>query len=773
MNPRIFVGSSKEGGEVAGAIQENLEEKYKFRVTLWDQDIFKLSENTLESLINTLDRFDFGIFVFSPDDITDMRGQQTRVPRDNVVFELGLFIGRLGKERSFIVMPKNVRNLHLPTDLAGLTTAKYDSRRLDVVAALGTTCNKIKRAIDAPPVKDDVEDVTRYRKYVGPADASKYVVIAHCDDTSKFDGLGVLSPGGTILQEIRGTPTSSDQAVVQVRPESVVNWDAYNDASTMFIVDSPYYNPYTQWIMEHYGSYLAGGEVEFTKTEPTDVVRQEIHTASEVFRSDKKEGMGLFDEFEDYLLIMRLPRMLPHMFHHETHASEADENTVIWVVAGIHSKASHAGARLFKPKNLKRFISELTNEYRSELPQYFEAVYKLPRTPKIVDDFSHLKRVHFSVLRLKSEIGLEDGIPAGLARFFVNGEVAPLKSIPIHTVHLDPIAACNFQCPHCIEREERDKGLRLSMNTIVRILCDLKEIGCRNLNFYGGEPTLHPNFSTILQLACNLDFSVLVVTNGDLLSEKGISETIIRNRRNICLRISLDGNSRETHARNHGLPLEDSIDHFARIRNSIVGLINRGVLVVVSFLLLDNCIREIQEACRFWKDKGATALSLRPVTEVCGREPAIRYDFTQGHVIRKIVECYRGWVIVPDWFRKFLLTGKEPDYVRPYGRCYSAYYRFVISPYKTSIDHVQESGIEETDEAWISLCPYHRYNERYGCEYPENLEEWAQGERITKAEGICSIMDNCHDILCCRDKHNQRVAEEIRHYEQRLSTTED
>lgn len=59
MNPRIFVGSSIEGEEIATAIQENLE-RYNFQVTVWDQDIFELSESALDSLIKALDRFDFG-----------------------------------------------------------------------------------------------------------------------------------------------------------------------------------------------------------------------------------------------------------------------------------------------------------------------------------------------------------------------------------------------------------------------------------------------------------------------------------------------------------------------------------------------------------------------------------------------------------------------------------------------------------------------------------------------------------------------------------------
>jgi hypothetical protein len=69
--------------------------------------------------------------------------------RDNVVFELGLFAGRLGIERTFIVMPDDGKDMRIPTDLTGVTPGKYDATRKDgnLVAALGPFCNQVRRAI--------------------------------------------------------------------------------------------------------------------------------------------------------------------------------------------------------------------------------------------------------------------------------------------------------------------------------------------------------------------------------------------------------------------------------------------------------------------------------------------------------------------------------------------------------------------------------------------------------------------------------------------------
>lgn len=146
MKPKIFIASSVEGLDVAYPLQVNLQ--HDADITVWSQGVFSLSVTPLDSITEALNSSDFGIFVFSPDDEAKMRGSLSAVVRDNVIFELGVFVGKLGKRRCFIVMPDNV-NLHIPTDLLGITPATYSGERdkSEMAASLGPASHQIRSAI--------------------------------------------------------------------------------------------------------------------------------------------------------------------------------------------------------------------------------------------------------------------------------------------------------------------------------------------------------------------------------------------------------------------------------------------------------------------------------------------------------------------------------------------------------------------------------------------------------------------------------------------------
>ncbi len=153
--PIMFVGSSAEGVEVVNEIEARLEHDDVIVRPWTKRGVFGPSRVPIEDLLSQVDEADFALFVFGPDDKTMSRGLECHAPRDNVVFEMGLFIGRLGRERVFMVKDADVE-LKLPSDLSGVNPLSYKRRAEGEVADfVGPICTQIRHLIRAKgPVTD-------------------------------------------------------------------------------------------------------------------------------------------------------------------------------------------------------------------------------------------------------------------------------------------------------------------------------------------------------------------------------------------------------------------------------------------------------------------------------------------------------------------------------------------------------------------------------------------------------------------------------------------
>lgn len=147
--PHVFVGSSTEGLKVAKHVQQFIKSNIpEIEVQLWNKETFQFNTSTLESLLRNADTFDFGIFIFSPDDVVDKRQEVGSAPRDNVVFEQGLFLGRIGPRRSFVLCDKQVK--HVLSDYNGITIALYDgASELNLQSSVEAGCKDIVKAIQS------------------------------------------------------------------------------------------------------------------------------------------------------------------------------------------------------------------------------------------------------------------------------------------------------------------------------------------------------------------------------------------------------------------------------------------------------------------------------------------------------------------------------------------------------------------------------------------------------------------------------------------------
>jgi hypothetical protein len=140
--PRIFLGSSGQQAELLEAITHGLEDVAD--VEPWTTT-FNPGRSTLDRLVELSQEVDFAAFVFAQDDWTTTEASESgeASPRDNVVFEAGLFGGALGIRRTFIL---HANGSKLPTDLLGLTSVRYDpAAGSEEVRAIN---DKLRKAIE-------------------------------------------------------------------------------------------------------------------------------------------------------------------------------------------------------------------------------------------------------------------------------------------------------------------------------------------------------------------------------------------------------------------------------------------------------------------------------------------------------------------------------------------------------------------------------------------------------------------------------------------------
>ena len=146
--PRIFLGSSGKQAKLLQSLERGLEEIA--HVEPW-MTSFNPGTTTLERLLELTREVDFAAFVFAQDDWTTNSPAEAPAPtpgqaspRDNVVFEAGLFGGILGMRRTFIL---HARDSKLPTDLLGLTCVRYDGSA--AAGEMKVVCEKIRKAIES------------------------------------------------------------------------------------------------------------------------------------------------------------------------------------------------------------------------------------------------------------------------------------------------------------------------------------------------------------------------------------------------------------------------------------------------------------------------------------------------------------------------------------------------------------------------------------------------------------------------------------------------
>lgn len=150
---RVFIMSSVEALPIVDLLIKQFAHD-PFLAVAWKNGVFRASNYTLDELEAELDDSDFAIAVAHADDVVITRDDEWPTIRDNVILEFGLFMGRLGRRRAFLMEPRDV-DLKLPSDLAGLTTIPYRYvKGKDAEHYIAPACARLRELILAAGAKD-------------------------------------------------------------------------------------------------------------------------------------------------------------------------------------------------------------------------------------------------------------------------------------------------------------------------------------------------------------------------------------------------------------------------------------------------------------------------------------------------------------------------------------------------------------------------------------------------------------------------------------------
>ena len=142
LKPQIFIGSSGNGLDIAALVKQELEAVGN--TYLWSEgDLWEPNESTFDNLLRMTGYFDFGVFVATRDDFTlTSKGEYGIEARDNVILEMTLFVGALGKKKSFLLTEKG---LDKPTDFNGIYMPEFIKGD---ITSIRKSCSEISSRIE-------------------------------------------------------------------------------------------------------------------------------------------------------------------------------------------------------------------------------------------------------------------------------------------------------------------------------------------------------------------------------------------------------------------------------------------------------------------------------------------------------------------------------------------------------------------------------------------------------------------------------------------------
>lgn len=591
--PRVFVCSSSEGLEIADALQALLDRQYE--VVVWNQGVFGPGQGILEALVGQLHAFDFGVLVLTADDLVTSRGVPAAVPRDNVLFELGVCVGMLGRDRTFIVHDRTVE-LKLPTDLAGVVTVTFERHALgNLQSALGAAATQIRQRIANLGSRD--------RERLNPLSEPEHAV----------QGAGRAPQAPAKLTSFNGEDDPRFEGTDALL-------DLLLAGDRMHVVARTCYN----WLATDQGRKAIlgviskGAHVTLTVQDLYDrLADREFASLRWHLAAAEKGYWSLQGDLHD---ADKSRLSLKYSLHaiRNSRTLVLRQQAFSWLRYDLTMAPGPKPFVMIRDAALaKPIIDETLRLERDAMsPKDYAKVKKL-REPeeRFRDAVSYAARDYQVSSEIRSNSPERLVRQAHLVHKARDGNIPPPVSVQLLLTH-----ACLTHCAMC-SCYSRPSSADLAVEQVKRLLDHVADLGTRAVIFSGGEPLLFPGIVEVLEHCSDAALKVGVLTSG--VTRAGGAESILDALAANCewVQLSIDSFQPQTYQAIRDIDGKASRARLATCQSFLAGLRARGMENIEVCYTIQK--KNIAEA------SGATDLARR-IGECIPKGVRVRFKFATG-----------------------------------------------------------------------------------------------------------------------------------------------
>ncbi|MEI6510555.1 MAG: radical SAM protein [Candidatus Uhrbacteria bacterium] len=243
----------------------------------------------------------------------------------------------------------------------------------------------------------------------------------------------------------------------------------------------------------------------------------------------------------------------------------------------------------------------------------------------------------------------------------------PLQTVPLlEFLWLEVTKRCNLACQHCYVQSSPSAELTGTMTEQdwIGLIGEARDVGCKGVQFIGGEPLLHPSFQTLLRAAHASGMDVEVFTNATFLKED-VADLF----RELGTRVAVSVYAED--ADTHDRVTMRSGSH-AATEKGIRNLVDRGVKVRVGVIEQGENADRIDQALAYVRSLGVTEVGVDHVRAVGRGERDGSTGWKEDPMAALCGQCYKGRLAVdingdsfPCVFGRAFPTGNVHAGLRP------------------------------------------------------------------------------------------------------------